>query len=879
MVDAVSKARPTSFSEQFSALLSLQGARQRRATGANLCLILCPVTFVLLLLGMDIAFQSVLMTTVPEDLTPSASPVSYFEATDIPYLPNYTPDADADAALLALDHTPVPMSLFYTGTNADDLMAAFGSYQETLPSAGTFWVQPFPFADASAMDDQWMAQWFSGYDLTASPPVASSYPAMGGATVDLAADFATLDLSLFGNETNPSTVSFGSVPSMFIPTVYDLLASAWAYAFRDHLGATGTPFYITRSLADYPHYETQTGIDLLKESQVEMLGFALHVSLPFVTALLVRDKEMGIRRFLAMSGIRSAAYYLASGIAHVCIAVVNCLMLMASGYLFDLPFFTDNSPLPYLLLCVPWALCVVAQGWFVASCCPTSRVATVVAWLAVVMLNETSTVLNLLVPVAESGFEPKLLVPSMAVINALIEIGSTYDDEAFTLANATSLYWSCLVHLVAGCAIFVALTVAVEKYADHVLGAVRTFFALIKGEKQHHRQPAAASGPSELPVLSPGSTVAADLADSPAQAAADDVIAVPASSLHHPNPGSDVAAEARAALEAVEAPILHPQTVIALTGLHKTYRSVGTAPVEAVCGVSFQSEEGEVVAILGKNGSGKSTTVTMSLGALAPTSGDGRILGASIRDAAAMRRVAAYVGVVPQDTAYWPELSAEQHCRFFASVRGVPAAAIDAEVARVLSSVHLTSFAAAAAGTFSGGMRRRLACAMALVASPRLIVLDEAATGLDPASRRQLWDAILAAKRAGTTFLLVTHSMEECEALASKVIIMRQGRVAATGTLEELRERFGNGIQLSVERRVDVAQPVLDAFVASICPTAERRTCVLTKSVYALVGIGEPHRETLEEVLRNLAATARDAGIVDWAVNHSSLSSVFLATA
>eukprot|EP00769_Ergobibamus_cyprinoides_P003475 gnl/Ergobibamus_cyprinoides/4834.p2 GENE.gnl/Ergobibamus_cyprinoides/4834~~gnl/Ergobibamus_cyprinoides/4834.p2 ORF type:complete len:188 (-),score=57.24 gnl/Ergobibamus_cyprinoides/4834:335-841(-) len=168
---------------------------------------------------------------------------------------------------------------------------------------------------------------------------------------------------------------------------------------------------------------------------------------------------------------------------------------------------------------------------------------------------------------------------------------------------------------------------------------------------------------------------------------------------------------------------------------------------------------------------------------------------------------------------------------------------------------------------------------MALVASPRLIVLDEAATGLDPASRRQLWDAILAAKRAGTTFLLVTHSMEECEALASKVIIMRQGRVAATGTLEELRERFGNGIQLSVERRVDVAQPVLDAFVASICPTAERRTCVLTKSVYALVGIGEPHRGTLEEVLRNLAATARDAGIVDWAVNHSSLSSVFLATA
>lgn len=214
--------------------------------------------------------------------------------------------------------------------------------------------------------------------------------------------------------------------------------------------------------------------------------------------------------------------------------------------------------------------------------------------------------------------------------------------------------------------------------------------------------------------------------------------------------------------------------------LRKTY----DGKVEAVRGLSLQIEAGECFGLLGPNGAGKTTTIEILEGLLDPTSGEVTILGHTWQKN--QREVREWLGISLQETRLSEKLTVRETIELFASFYREPRSADE-----VLEDLQLGEKADALVGKLSGGQRQRLAVATALVGNPRILFLDEPTTGLDPQSRRQLWDIIRNFQRGGGTVLLTTHYMDEAERLCDRLAIVDHGVVIAEGTPSELIERLG----------------------------------------------------------------------------------------
>ena len=236
--------------------------------------------------------------------------------------------------------------------------------------------------------------------------------------------------------------------------------------------------------------------------------------------------------------------------------------------------------------------------------------------------------------------------------------------------------------------------------------------------------------------------------------------------------------------------------------LRKTY----DGKVEAVRGLSLQIEAGECFGLLGPNGAGKTTTIEILEGLLDPTSGEVTILGHTWQKN--QREVREWLGISLQETRLSEKLTVRETIELFASFYREPRSADE-----VLDDLQLGEKADAMVGKLSGGQRQRLAVATALVGNPRILFLDEPTTGLDPQSRRQLWDIIRNFQRGGGTVLLTTHYMDEAERLCDRLAIVDHGQIIAEGTPSELIERLGGHHVVEFEASGDSSNgAVLDAW-------------------------------------------------------------------
>jgi ABC-2 type transport system ATP-binding protein len=222
-------------------------------------------------------------------------------------------------------------------------------------------------------------------------------------------------------------------------------------------------------------------------------------------------------------------------------------------------------------------------------------------------------------------------------------------------------------------------------------------------------------------------------------------------------------------------------------GLTKRY---GKTP--ALDGLDLVAERGQVVAVLGPNGAGKTTFVRMVATLLRPDEGTLHVAGHDVRkDPDAVRRV---IGLAGQFAAVEPAMTGRENLEMVASLFGQDRRVARRSAQGVLEQLGLLDAADRLARTYSGGMRRRLDLGASLVGAPRLLLLDEPTTGLDPRSRIELWKAIRALVDAGTDVLLTTQYLDEADHLASQVVIIDHGRVVATGTPSELKRRIGGSV-------------------------------------------------------------------------------------
>jgi ABC-2 type transport system ATP-binding protein len=211
--------------------------------------------------------------------------------------------------------------------------------------------------------------------------------------------------------------------------------------------------------------------------------------------------------------------------------------------------------------------------------------------------------------------------------------------------------------------------------------------------------------------------------------------------------------------------------------------------IRAVNGISFQVQRGEIFGFLGPNGAGKSTTIKILTTLLRKTSGAATIDGLDVeKDAAAVRKI---IGYAAQDVGVDSDLTGRENLRIQCRFYHLPSGEIEDRVNELLKTVDLTEAADRRAGTYSGGMRKRLDLASALIHRPKLLFLDEPTTGLDPQNRRALWEYIKSLNAEGTTIFLTTQYMEEADRLADRLSIIDQGKIVAAGTPTALKAEIG----------------------------------------------------------------------------------------
>jgi ABC-2 type transport system ATP-binding protein len=310
------------------------------------------------------------------------------------------------------------------------------------------------------------------------------------------------------------------------------------------------------------------------------------------------------------------------------------------------------------------------------------------------------------------------------------------------------------------------------------------------------------------------------------------------------------------------------------TGLHAGIEAEGLVKQfkkgpRAVDGIDLRVEPGEIYGFLGPNGAGKSTTVLMLTTLLPPTAGTARVAGHDVlREGPRVREA---IGAALQEVALDAHLTGREHMRLQTTLHGVPKAERRRRGDELIERVGLTEAADRKVGAYSGGMRRRLDLALALVHRPRILFLDEPTTGLDPQSRTALWDEVAKlAREDGVTVFLTTQYLEEADSLANRVGIIDHGRIVAEGTPAALKAQIG---EASVEAvPADAADRARIAQVLQ--PFAAPGEAPHTSEVGVAVRLA-PGNTGLADVLR--ALDHNDIQLAHLQLNAPSLDDVFLA--
>jgi ABC-2 type transport system ATP-binding protein len=231
---------------------------------------------------------------------------------------------------------------------------------------------------------------------------------------------------------------------------------------------------------------------------------------------------------------------------------------------------------------------------------------------------------------------------------------------------------------------------------------------------------------------------------------------------------------------------------VVVKDLHKSFKDF-----KAVNGVSFSINKGEIFGLLGPNGAGKTTTIRMLSTVLEADSGDIIIGGHSIkREAEAVRSI---IGVCPQDLALYEDLSALDNMVFFGRMAGMEGKEARVQAMKNLELMGLEERAKGKVAKFSGGMKRRINLAIALMGSPQMLFLDEPTVGIDPQSRNHIYENILGLQKKGMTVLYTTHYMEEADRLCNRIAIMDGGQIIALDTPYQLKSKIGSPEKVTLE--------------------------------------------------------------------------------
>ena len=624
---------------------------------------------------------------------------------------------------------------------------------------------------------------------------------------------------------------------------------------------------------------------------------------------MVSEREKGLRQAMTVSGLLDSAFWVSWIFIELIISTLFSLLLMAFGSMFQFAFFLNNSFSVVFLLFLLFQWAMMGLAFIIAAFISKTSTAITLGFVVFLIgwVFQAAIVFNFpytpdyynSIPIVTAIFT---LIPSNLLTKGTIDLGqaseegkgiswSRRNEYCQNLGNRTaednlyatdpSGYWdfNCVFPIGNMLAIlaleFIVYTI-LGVYLDNVLAnengvRKKPWYFLTPGywgfgHKNHNRRALNPPIPCPLEDVSQDDDVAAE------ESAMKELIS------HRDAAAKDaMATQIDWNLAAVE--VFGLQKAFGRSWIRRMFSKMSCRKIEnrrtsefwAIKGSWFGIDQNKLFCLLGPNGAGKTTTINCLTGVLPPTGGDALIHGESIVAPGGMERIRASMGVCPQFDVLWAELTGEEHMWIYGRLKGLRKRELHAQAAELLESVKLTSAARTRTGAYSGGMRRRLSVALALLGDPLVVYLDEPTTGMDPISRRHVWDVIEASK-LGRVIVLTTHSMEEADILGDQVAIMARGRIRAFGSSLRLKQKFGSGYQLSMTYKMEKLDELKELFKEHL--DLEEPEDVV--GAYIVYHVPKSMEGRLQPFLKILQEKRSEFGISDVQINMTSLEEVFL---
>mmetsp|Transcript_270 Transcript_270/g.475 ORF Transcript_270/g.475 Transcript_270/m.475 type:complete len:855 (-) Transcript_270:2340-4904(-) len=291
---------------------------------------------------------------------------------------------------------------------------------------------------------------------------------------------------------------------------------------------------------------------------------------------------------------------------------------------------------------------------------------------------------------------------------------------------------------------------------------------------------------------------------------------------------------------------------------------------KAVNGTNLTMYNGQIFALLGHNGAGKTTTISMLTGLITPTSGFAEVFGIDIFNN--MDEIRKILGVCPQHDVLFDFLTPEDHLRLFAAYKGGKPEEIEEQVQRMLEEIDLVDVKTQLSKTLSGGQKRKLSVAIAMIGNSKVVILDEPTSGMDTSARRRLWE-MLKKNKAGRIVILTTHYMDEADMLGDRISIMAEGKVQCTGSSLFLKNRYGVGYNLVIAKKDRNPAPQIEKFIKATIPTA-----VLMQEVSSEISFQLPKESSalFKDFFLQFDNNLDSLGIRSYGVGITTLEEVFL---
>ncbi|XP_033114079.1 ATP-binding cassette sub-family A member 3-like [Anneissia japonica] len=335
----------------------------------------------------------------------------------------------------------------------------------------------------------------------------------------------------------------------------------------------------------------------------------------------------------------------------------------------------------------------------------------------------------------------------------------------------------------------------------------------------------------------------------------------------NPNFENGIAMERISKKNHEEAPNL--EVGIDIKNLRKVYKS-SVGKKLAVDDLSLKMYKGQITSLLGHNGAGKTTTMSILTGLFPPTSGTANINGKSIIND--IQSVRSSLGLCPQHNVLFDRLTVKEHLDFFINLKGKSGKEADAEVKSMIQDLQLVDKTNTASSSLSGGMKRKLCCAIALIGGSEIVILDEPTSGMDPYARRATWDLLLKYK-AGKTMVLTTHFMDEADLLGDRIAIMAHGQLLCSGSSLFLKNRYGVGYHMTLVKNQDCQVDLLTKTIQEFVPGSYLESNIGAELTYILPG---ESTSMFQKLFEHLEAKRTSLGVDSFGVSVTTLEEVFM---